>query len=63
MEAARALPYDRVLMDMIMPEMDGLITTRAIGERAGAWGVPVIGLTANPPRSPTLASHSFAFGT
>ncbi|MFO0738636.1 MAG: response regulator [Labilithrix sp.] len=48
LSAVRTLPYDVVLMDVQMPEMDGLTATRAIrafgDERAS---VPIIGLTAN----------------
>ncbi|TVS11088.1 MAG: PAS domain S-box protein [Gammaproteobacteria bacterium] len=48
--ALESLPYDLVLMDVQMPEMDGLAATAKIRERErslGRPGVPIIALTAH----------------
>ena len=51
-EAVRKTPYDVVLMDMRMPEMDGLAATAAIRAMHGTQAdIPIIGLTANAQKS------------
>lgn len=48
LEALERASYDLILMDMRMPDLDGLEATRIIRARDDAKGaVPIIGLTAN----------------
>ncbi len=50
-EAVRSIPYDLILMDVMMPQMDGLTATRVIRAEHGPVGrTPIIGLTANADR-------------
>ena len=48
MDKIREMPYDIIFMDHMMPEMDGIDTTKAIREQIpSASETPIIALTAN----------------
>jgi len=49
-EAIDRRRYDLVLMDVHMPEMDGLEATRLIRERAGGRAIRIVAMTADAGR-------------
>jgi two-component system, sensor histidine kinase and response regulator len=46
-EAVRSNPYDAVLMDLQMPEMDGIEATKVIRRNLERFDLPIIALTAH----------------
>jgi two-component system sensor histidine kinase/response regulator len=44
---ASAYPYDLILMDIQMPLMDGIATTKAIRQLPGSTSTPILAFTAN----------------
>lgn len=50
LDCVRAGRFDLVLMDVMMPEMDGLEATRRLRAQPGGHAMPIIGLTANVDR-------------
>ncbi len=46
-EAAKSMDYELILMDIFMPEMDGLEATRKIRQSDSSGSLPIIALTAN----------------
>lgn len=49
-ESARNNPPDLILMDISMPEMDGVSAAKKIREIPGLLNVPIIAMTANAMR-------------
>ena len=47
LEKVASKPYDLILMDMLMPEMDGLTATREIRKNKRFKDLPIVAMTAN----------------
>jgi signal transduction histidine kinase/CheY-like chemotaxis protein/HPt (histidine-containing phosphotransfer) domain-containing protein len=48
---AAAVPFDAILMDLQMPDMDGFETTRQIRQHGHMQSIPIIAMTANAMQS------------
>lgn len=63
LSALEGLQFDVILMDIEMPELDGISTTRVIRQREAAPGrhVPIIAVTSNDNRDECLQAGMDAF--
>lgn len=60
MEALAREVYDLVLLDLVMPEMDGLATLQAIRQKPGLANLPVVVMTAD--RDEAMVRKVIVFG-
>jgi CheY-like chemotaxis protein len=58
-DAVRKERPDLVIMDAMMPRMDGLTALRVLKEEPSTRSMPVILLTANPHKFPREVAESF----